>query len=53
VPNNEDILFWGKKNHEHRSDASNMYTGLKAIIWTFDRDRWRALVNAVTNLQVP
>jgi len=29
----------GKKNHAQRSDASNMYTGLKAIIWTFDRDR--------------
>jgi hypothetical protein len=39
--------------HKCTSVASNVYTGLKAISWMFDRDRVRALVNAVINLHVP
>ena len=37
--------------HIHRSDASNMYTALKAISWLFDRERRLTLVNAVMNLR--
>ena len=41
---------WGG-GHIHRSDASNMYTALKAISWLFDRERRLTLVNAVMNLR--
>jgi hypothetical protein len=50
-------FWWGKHRKDHCEElsgsSSSEIRGTERIYQAQDRDRWRALLNAVMNLQVP